>query len=305
MKKNVNDVLASLLRAMREVKLPLVDVVNRETLQTKKCPENADEEEFLLLLSDFQVGIKTSTYNMAKFRERMGTLSLNLEKVLALHRQSHPVERLNVFLMGDLVHNENVLRFIDISELEAIVITQIFDCLIPEMTKFFIKTLTLFNEVKVWCVRGNHGNIGKPFSEKTNLDDIAYRFLKQAFSANNRITFYLTDRFYNIAEIQGWKFLIVHGDNISMHMGLPWYGITNYLMRWQGSIGEFNYLCLGHFHNASILDWNGKTIFINGTFLSDDEWVLRRLGFSSSICQLLLGVHKKRGVSFIRKIFLD
>lgn len=76
-------------------------------------------------------------------------------------------------------------------------------------------------------------------------------------------------------------------------------------MRWQGSIGDFDYLCMGHFHNATMLDWNGKTIFVNGTFLSDDEWTMQRLGLSSSLCQLLLGVHPKRGVSFVRRIWLE
>ncbi len=260
---------------------------------------------FLLLLSDFQVGIKTTTYNFDVFKKRMANLKQRLLKVVALHRRSHPVNKLLVFLMGDLVHNENTLRFLNLEELAGVVREQMFEVCIPELQTFFMEMLRHFKKVEVVCVHGNHGEMGRIYAKTTNLDDIIYHFLKVSFRENPRINFKLTTNFYQVHQEWDWRFLVTHGDKIPMHLTLPWYGLTTRLMRWQGSIGDFDYLCLGHFHIASMLDWNGKTIFTNGTFSSDDEWALQRLGLSSSVCQLLLGIHEHRGISFIRKIWLE
>lgn len=267
--------------------------------------KSVDEEEFILLLSDLQVGVKSDTYNFKVFERRIRTMTINLLKVASLHRRAHPVKKLNVFLMGDIIHNENIFRFLDLEELEGVVREQIFNYAIPELIRFFQTMLKNFSRVEVWCIHGNHGNLGKPFSQSTNFDDFIYEFLKAHFRNNKRITFHLTRKFYNIANIMGWKFLIIHGDGIRTYLNIPWYGITNKMMRWQNSIGDFDYLCLGHFHHFSAFHWNNKTIFINGTFFSDDEWSIRNLGLAPSVCQMLLGIHAKKGVSFIRKIFLE
>ena len=282
------------------------EIVPRVPPTTLKKIKNGrgDEEVFVLLLSDFQVGIKTSTYNTSVFEERFARLTRNVLKVLALHRRSHPVNRLVVFLLGDLVHNEEVARFLSIDELEVVVHEQVFRYAIPILQSFFVEMLRNFKSVEVYCVRGNHGQFSKLHASTTNLDDIIYHFLHASFSREKRIKFYISETFYQIAKIFHFKFLLVHGDTIRMHYQIPWYGITTRVMRWQNSIGNFDFVCMGHFHSFAALDWGGKTIIINGTFLSDDDWSKQRLGLTSSVCQVLLGVHPKRGISFIRKIFL-
>lgn len=301
--KIIAEISDRLVKAIGELNLKVVKEIPKPNFPTKE--NGADEEEFVLLLSDFQIGMRTKSYNFSIFKKRFKTLENNIIKVLNLHRRSHPVRKLNIFLMGDLVQNENILRFVDLDELEGVVKKQLFEIAIPSLTELLTSMLSAFESIEVWCVHGNHGNMGRLHSKQTNLDDVAYIFLKQIFRENKRIKFNLTDHFFNMATIKGWKFLLVHGDTIPMHLTLPWYGITTRVMRWQNSIGNFSYVCMGHFHSASMLDWNGKTIFVNGTFLTDDEWTLKKLGLNSSLCQLLLGVHEKNGVSFVRKIFLD
>jgi len=264
-----------------------------------------DEEVFVVLLSDFQVGIKTATYNVKTFEKRMKNLTVNLLKVVDLHRKSHQVNNLVVFLLGDIVHNENIMRFLSLDELDVVIHEQVFQYAVPQLQAFFIEMLKHFKNILVYCVRGNHGQFGKLYASTTNLDDVVYHFLKSSFSENKRIVFKIAETFYNVADIYGKRFLLVHGDTINMHYQMPWYGITTRAMRWTGSIGDFDYLCMGHFHSFAVIDWLGKTIFVNGTFLSDDDWSKQRLGLKSSVCQMLLGVHPKRGVSFVRKIFLE
>lgn len=200
------------------VNLPSLKVVESPRIRTAR---RGDPETFVLLLSDLQVGIKTSTYNFQVFRQRMSHLIENIIKVVKLHRHSHPVNNLVVFLMGDLVHNENILRFVNLDELEGVIREQLFENAIPALKDFFVEMLRVFRSVEVVCVHGNHGSFGKLYAKSTNLDDIAYYFLKEMFRDNHRINFKLTQRFFNFHEVYGWKFLIVHGDTIPMHLTLP------------------------------------------------------------------------------------
>ena len=76
--------------------------------------------------------------------------------------------------------------------------------------------------------------------------------------------------------------MLAHGDQIPMYLNIPAYGITQRLMRWQGSVGDFDVLILGHFHNFVQMDWNDKQFFVNGTFVTDDAWVQQKLGLKGS-----------------------
>lgn len=134
---------------------------------------------------------------------------------------------------------------------------------------------------------------------------MAYQFLAYAFRNSEHVVFHLTDNFYQITEVEGWKFLITHGDQIKMHLNLPWYSLTTKAMRWLGSIGDFNFMVVGHFHVFSHIHWNNIEILTNGTFVTDDEWVKKVLGLSGSCCQILTSVHPRRGLAFVRAIQLD
>lgn len=195
---------------------------------------------------------------------------------------------------------------VDLDHLEDVLAVQLFHHCIPALMAFFAEMLQIFAEVRVWCVRGNHGSMGRfTAAETTNFDDVAYYFLQMFFRDNPRIKFNIADKFYNEAVVLGKKFVLVHGDKIPSTWSIPFYGITTRSMRWQGSIGDYEYLCLGHFHTYNMLEVSNRTVFMNGTFLSDDEWTIKTLGWTSSVCQMLLGVHPKRGVSFVRRIALD
>lgn len=292
-------VSANLIRAMSGI--PSVEQTEPPVLVSAV----GDEEEFVLLLSDLQVGVCSPTFSFSVFHRRMDTLAKSIGSIVSLHRKAHPVKKLNIFMLGDFIQNEMIGRVVDLDHLEGTVAIQLFQHCIPALQIFLRTMLQVFEEVEVWCVRGNHGSLGKFMADSTNFDDVAYYFLKQVFVREHRIQFHIAGQFFNMASVMGHKFMLVHGDKIPMHLTLPWYGVTTRAMRWQGSIGEFEYLCLGHFHVFSVVDWSNMTVFSNGTFLSDDEWTIKTLGLSSSVCQMLLGVHPKRGVSFVRRVGLE
>jgi len=138
----------------------------------------------------------------------------------------------------------------------------------------------------------------------TNWDEIAYHFLKSRFRDFKNIEFTIAERFFQFVDVMGWKFLLVHGDQIPMFLNIPIYGVTTRSMRWQQTLGHFDILTLGHFHNFTAFDWNDSQIIINGTFVTDDEWVAKVLGLKGSCSQTLMSVHPKKGVTFMSKIQL-
>lgn len=91
----VSQVSRNLIDAMKEVQ-PLA-ITSTPVIQSGE----GDEEQFVLLLSDLQVGVSTPTFGFAVFHKRMENLLTSLRKVVLLHRKAHPVNVLNVFMLGD------------------------------------------------------------------------------------------------------------------------------------------------------------------------------------------------------------
>lgn len=263
-----------------------------------------DEETFVLLLSDWQIGHKTRSFNARVALRRIDYLLETVIRILNLHRRSHPVKKINVFVLGDLVQNERIGYLVSLDELEMVARDQIFEVAVPGLEKVISTLLKNFEQVKVYCVRGNHGSLGRFAATRTNLDDVIYQVVKLRFRNEPRVHFQLTDDFYQIVNVCGWKFCLVHGDQVQMYLNFPWYGLTNKTLRWQQSLGKFDYLVCGHFHNSAEYDVNNIEIICNGTLVTDDDYVKHKLGWLTQAKQTLLSVHPKWGKVWSRKIKL-
>jgi UDP-2,3-diacylglucosamine pyrophosphatase LpxH len=296
-----------LITAIAEkIRKEIPSVVKTVSLPVPKIPQRGkfDEEEFVLLISDIQIGHKTKTFNIEVAKKRGEILIDRLAKITAIHRASHPVNNINLFLLGDLIHNETIGRFLDLDEFDVVVKKQVFEGAIPIVSRIISFCAQNFRQVNIWTCHGNHGNMGKFAATSTNFDDVIYEFLRSEFKGQKNVHFHLTENFFQIAKVMNTRFLLVHGDNIRMWMNIPTYGITQRLMRWQGSIGQFDVMTLGHFHNFVWEDWNDKEFVVNGTWVTDDDWVRKNMGLTGSCVQVLMSVHPRQGITFTRKIKL-
>ena len=266
-----------------------------------------DEEIAVLMVSDLQTGLKFTGFNSHVLRERVRKLAIGVEKVVSLHRRAYPVRRLAVFALGDMVHNDRIGRVISLDELEKVVMEQVFDVASPCLSELLVTLRQTFEMIDVYTVDGNHGSLGKYAAVKTNWDNVVYRTCELQLAQYPEIRWHIEKKeFWQKVKLGKWVFLLTHGDSIPMHLTLPWYGITTRAMRWQGSLPgrDFQYLCMGHFHTASSLDWNEMEVFVNGAFVTSNGWVLKKLGLASSTVQWFFGVHPRRGVTFRYKIRL-
>jgi hypothetical protein len=295
------------------------------------------EQAQISLFSDCQVGIKTASYNSEIFRARVRQQTDSVIRIGDLHRYQGPIKELYDFCLGDLVHGERVGKQVNLDELECGVHSQILDIFVPAKCEQLANYLKKYNRVKVFSVEGNHGwPAGRYSAYGSNWDVLAMELVKAKLANNKRIEFNIErSRFYQLAEIKGHHFLLLHGDQINMYNQVPWYGLTTRTLRWKGSIEPprgfaelvinsvaegklsmdeaidrlmalpYRYATLGHFHSWSEVPFNDVDIFLNGTFVTGDEYPLKRLGLGSRPCQWTLGVDTKHGVTWRYPLTLD
>jgi len=304
LKPTFSDVVEQILKRIKTIPMEIMEVI--------KAPEisagTGDEEQAILHLTDIHIGRKTDTFNSLVARIRMVFLVKAVLKIVALHRVAGPIKVLNVFLTGDNINSEDSGYRVDLSEIEMIMRDQIYgkNGIVALLTWMFKVFLVNFEEIHVYCVRGNHGRGPKGSSEKTNWDDVVYYTLQVKFEDNPRIQFNIADSFYQIIQIYNKKFLLAHGDQIrGGTYGIPLYGLLQRMLRWATSMPEsWDYFFCGHWHVVAEIEQNNQTLYVGGTFVSDDDYTLRQYGWNACTKQVLVLIHPRQGITARYKINL-
>jgi len=270
----------------------------------KSIGNNKEEEEAVLIISDVHVGKVTKSYNIDIFKERLKLVNNRMLRIIELLRNGYKINTLHIILGGDIVDGEGIFPTQAMS-IDMGVLKQVFQVGVPEFSNMFINLLKYFKKIKIHCVRGNHGRNGKFADETSNWDLALYEACRATTQNYKSIEWDISYYWNNTFKIYDWKFLLIHGHQIKMQLNIPHYGVTNKGMRWQGSMGNFDYLLMGHFHSAQMAEWNNWEYFMNGTFSTDDEFSQEVIGLMGSPKQLFFGVHPRKGVTWRYKINLD
>jgi len=265
-------------------------------------------------ISDAHVGLQTPTYNSAVFGSRLDLLADRLVQLCYLHRKMRPIRKLVTTLEGDMTQGEQYGVQGHIEEFEMGAEEQIFNELVPKFSNFYINLLQVYERIEIAGVPGNHGNIqrrSQTMSKRSNWDTVFYRALKQALSQYDRITVEFPEpvgQWYLIKDINSWKVLIAHGDQMISYGGIPFYGIERRAQRWKQSIGvdqPFDILSTAHVHNPNFLWNNGIPTYINGCIITDSPFPLVRMGLKDVPQQWALFVNRKYGVTASYRIDLS
>jgi len=299
--------------------------------------KDTEDETQVALVSDSQCGVKTITYNRDIFRQRLNQLAYKIMKIASLQRRAHPISKLVIMELGDMIHGELVGKQVNLDELECPAHEQILDIFAPAFCEFLANLYQHYSSVEVIGVEGNHGwPGGKESAFGTNWDTFAMELVKAKMQDHSRISIAVERHsFFKLVEVQKHYFLMVHGDQIPMNMTVPYYGVTTKGLRWRGSINPddtfakrilqafkeeritpdeairqmldlpFQYVCMGHFHTANFLQFNNVTTFMNGTFVTSDSYPLKKMGLGNDACQWTFGVHPEHGVTFLYPLILS
>lgn len=276
-----------------------------------------DEHEFVLLFSDTHAGEVVSSeetlglneYNWDIMLERMGKIQ---ESVLSYQaHRPYSVSKLHVFNLGDSlsgdIHDE-LLATNDRPMAEATVQFGY------DQAEFLAGFAPYFESIEFVGVPGNHPRATKKPSNKeahNNADWIANKITELALQYEPKFDFYLPkSAFATHIVADRWRCLLMHGDGIRSTMpGVPWGGVARRVTTLEQQFAKakqpIDYVTLGHFHTANVLDGVGSKTFVNGSVKGPDEYSLKQFGSGRQAIQLLLTFHPRNGLTDVSYIDLQ
>lgn len=306
------------------------------------------EQEAALVLSDLHVGLAViseevgglSRYNTTMFKKRLDGLVNKVTRITEHHRKSSQIDKLNIFLLGDIVHGSNDAGQWGFLHTEINIIDQVF-LAVSEILKSILILSKVFPKIEIHAVTGNHGRVGKKGVEKrfVNWDYIVYKFLEQSLSNQKQIKFNIPRAPFQVTEILGNKFLLMHGEVVKSWGGIPFYGLvraenkyrsifdkskkieklwdeikenkidtndTDALIKYVFNyVKSFQYFIIGHFHQmAEMESLSGGRLIINSSFDGGDDYSINTLVSSGTPAQKFFGIHKE-GKSWSYDLELD
>lgn len=215
-------------------------------------------------------------YDVDEFRRRAAVLVARALEVLDLHRP----HRLHVHLLGDIVTGERIYPG-QAWHLDAPLLRQVFEA--EEVLAAVIARLAeAVPEVRVHCVAGNHGRLGRPgeYHPATNADVLVYTLLARRLSEHPRVRVVASESpwaAYEVPELGGQRHLLLHGDGIRSNLSLPYYGLDRAAREWTRTAGlALHYVHVGHFHRAAELRLPRGELLANGSWVGATPHSLRQ-----------------------------
>jgi predicted phosphodiesterase len=226
--------------------------------------------------------------------------------LINIHRHSNPIDKLCIFMLGDIVEGTTIFSG-QLMRAEPMAIQLLH--LWQKISEFVLGMCKNFKQVEVSCVWGNHGRITKENLSWDNNDYILYKMLEDKTQHQPNLKWNITTMKHQIAKVEGWKFLLTHGNEIRRHMGFPWYSQSrtegNYRKLVKVDKEDFDFFVHGHHHSPAQIDSFTGEIICNGTFSVGNSLVRNELVQWSRPTQKLFGVHKRTGIAWSRNIRLD
>ena len=271
-----------------------------------------------LLLGDQQIGEAirleethgVNQYNFGVYQARLEHLEDRVVDILTDHQRA-PFSELVVFSMGDnvsgVIHDElqkyGHQHIIDQVYLGALT-TALF------LYRLHVRLLPRgIRKMRVSCVSGNHGRLGKEKESKLyyrNFDYLFNSIVAQALRDVPSIEFNIPRCLFTVVEVARHRVLQSHGHELPpSSLGIPLYSINRAsagyqeLLSWTDAT-RFDYWIMGHFHRPMELD----NAIVNGTMAGIGEYGIGRFK-PIRPAQKLLGFSDKWGLTWQYQVRLD
>jgi predicted phosphodiesterase len=162
-----------------------------------------------------------------------------------------------------------------------------------------------FENIVMVCLSGNHPrkSIKKDYrGSQDNFDFLVAQHVKTRLKNLidcKKLTMIIPDAWSTIINIEGYNFVLSHGDDIRSFGSLPLFGIERKTRRLTSVNAVHglvpNYFIFGHYHTQTALANITGEILINSAWTATDEYALESLGAFNEPSQTLFGVHEKYG----------
>jgi DNA polymerase II small subunit/DNA polymerase delta subunit B len=257
-------------------------------------------------MSDMHFGKETTTFNPNVFINRLDRCGKALERIHSL-LSDYEFSELVFAIPGDandgtgIYPTQTFHQEINNVEEQAYLLSHI-------LADFFVWQKRVWGNVRVEGVPGNHGRGGKFIHEAANWDMVLYHFLGLRLKEHS-IPVNINDKgnpFIRKIQLRNHNYLLYHGHGIRMYQQIPWYGISQRILRWHNSsLAPFETVLMGHFHTCQMVTVNKVSIFLSGTPVTSDDWALQELGAESEPRWWLFGVSDSRPVTWRFALDLD
>jgi hypothetical protein len=249
----------------------------------KPDKRTADPEAAVVLMSDWQWGKVTPSYDSDVAKRRIDKFTDKALRIIDYVRKHHPVPEVHVLYLGDLVEGELIFPG-QAHRIDASLYRQTF-----EVAEAIANQLRRFRShvdvVRAEGVRGNHGEMGgygrRDMHPETNADTMAMNIARLNLGADIDFPEPITHgerHWYAVHEVMGKKWFLAHGDQVKgASFGIPWYGFKKRIEGWYMTCGPFDYCATGHWHQVVREDVNGVIHFGAGSTESSNtyaqEWL--------------------------------
>jgi hypothetical protein len=298
-----------MIEVVQEIaKLPLPDL---SCPGLPRQPRTRKYETAVLHISDVQWGKITSSYSSKVAEQRLLNLAIHVGKIIDARKLSARIDELRLFIGGDIVEGENIFpgqsRHIDAS-----VYAQAIHGASASLSKLVLRMLRHVPKVVVRSVRGNHGR--DPGGSSANWDEVCYEVIKRNLlggqdlyperkKIQQRIEFGPIGEWYNVDRVYGYGNLLIHGDQLKGSLGGNNFKVK--IAGWIDAIPEpWDYLWLGHFHQYSSWIVNNRTVLVNGTTESDNQYAQESFAGVGIPCQRLGFFTEKYGLTAEYPVYL-
>jgi len=269
----------------------------------KPAKSSRDKEDIGIVIADWHLAKITESYNLKIAEARAEYLLDSTMSIINLHR---PIRKVWVFDAGDNVQGENVYQGSKVGETECCAYEQIHDHGIPMLSRFLTSLSQGVEEVEFIGVDGNHGTYDRAAPSKTNWDGFLYSGLEMALVNQKSIHIHPPKWFYQLINIRGFRFFLIHGNQVYATQGIPLFAMRRKMQEWFAYVGGFNYAYAGHFHSEAKDQVNSVADYtICPPLVTGDSWALEKVGRASEPKQICFGIHDKYGRTFNYQLHTD
>lgn len=309
-RKRKADVIAAVERAASDAALAQRLDPTPRPRRDRRRGKNA--EVAVLVLSDWQLGKVTPSYDSDVCEERIDRLVDKVIDLVAIQRADHPVKELRVWCLGDMVEGEVIFPG-QAYQVDSSTYAQMFrgGRILADLLR---RLAPEFERIHTVGVIGNHGRAGRRGDTdlETNWDRVMYRHVAEVLTGRrglDHLSFSVPEgkgesNWYHVDNIGRYGSLLFHGYNLKGHAGFPWYGLGKKVGGWAlGAIPEFTMATerhldvdFGHWHQPVRVPLNDVMARCNGSTESHNTFAQEQLAAVGRPSQGLRFVHPDKGM---------
>lgn len=256
-------------------------------------------EDIVCLISDWHVGKVVERegrrlYDVHIASRRIDEFIQQLRHLLDNYilTEHHEIDNLHLCLLGDIVDceitYETQAHHIDMPVLQQIEFAE-------KGIMRLLKTMQpKFKNIIIHTVPGNHGEMdGMHYS--SNWDNVLYLMCQRA-TKDMKIPWDISMDRHNNITVKDQRIHLRHGRELPKQCTTA--AGRAKVGGWIGLHGDFDAMCLGHWHTAKMDSFNGRPIFFNGSLVGGDD-LSERMAMTDPPRQIVFGVTEKRIPTFL------